>query len=95
MRIPALSSRLAAEALGTFWLVFGGCGSAIFAAKFLTPNVVAGQTYTYFVRAKNSSGSKDSNTISVFIPGNICTLAAPTISSISPDSGSSSSDGIA
>lgn len=27
-----MSKRLGAEALGTFWLVFGGCGSAIFAA---------------------------------------------------------------
>ena len=44
MRTPALGSRLAAEALGTFWLVFGGCGSAVFAAKFLAPNVVAGQS---------------------------------------------------
>ena len=30
-----LSQRLSAEAFGTFWLVFGGCGSAIFAAKFI------------------------------------------------------------
>ncbi|QQB63759.1 aquaporin Z [Kytococcus sedentarius] len=30
--LPAMPKRLAAEALGTFWLVFGGCGSAIFAA---------------------------------------------------------------
>jgi aquaporin Z len=44
MRIPALRSRLAAEALGTFWLVFGGCGSAVFSAKYLAPNVVAGQS---------------------------------------------------
>nr|WP_308423755.1 aquaporin Z [Terrabacter tumescens] len=29
-----MSSRLAVEALGTFWLVFIGCGSAIFSAKF-------------------------------------------------------------
>src|SRR3954447_4452436 len=29
-----LSKRLAAEALGTFWLVFGGCGSAVIAAAF-------------------------------------------------------------
>lgn len=44
MRTPAMSSRLGAEALGTFWLVFGGCGSAIYAAMFLAPNVVAGQS---------------------------------------------------
>ena len=44
MRTPAMSSRLGAEALGTFWLVFGGCGSAIFAVKYLAPNVVAGQS---------------------------------------------------
>ncbi|MBK8468792.1 MAG: aquaporin Z [Candidatus Phosphoribacter sp.] len=31
---PALSKRVGAELLGTFWLVFGGCGSAIFAAKY-------------------------------------------------------------
>ena len=29
-----LPKRLLAEALGTFWLVFGGCGSAVFAAAF-------------------------------------------------------------
>lgn len=31
--MPA-SNRLIAEAIGTFWLVFGGCGSAILAAAF-------------------------------------------------------------
>jgi len=30
----ALGNRLAAEALGTFWLVLGGCGSAVLAAAF-------------------------------------------------------------
>jgi aquaporin Z len=29
-----MSNRLAAEFLGTFWLVFGGCGSAVLAAAF-------------------------------------------------------------
>jgi aquaporin Z len=29
-----MTRKLAAEAFGTFWLVFGGCGSALFAAGF-------------------------------------------------------------
>jgi len=37
---PTLSSRAVAEALGTFWLVFAGCGSAVIAAAF--PNVGIG-----------------------------------------------------
>ena len=36
MREPTLAARLGAEFLGTFGLVFGGCGSAVLAAKFLT-----------------------------------------------------------
>ncbi|HEX5036371.1 MAG TPA: aquaporin Z [bacterium] len=36
----SLSKRLAAEFLGTFWLVLGGCGSAVIAAAF--PNVGIG-----------------------------------------------------
>src|SRR5215831_14131247 len=35
-----LSNRLAAEFIGTFWLVLGGCGSAVLAAAF--PNVGIG-----------------------------------------------------
>lgn len=35
MDLPDLRRRLAAEALGTFWLTFGGCGSAVLAARFV------------------------------------------------------------
>ncbi|PQD98683.1 aquaporin Z [Mycobacterium sp. EPG1] len=34
MSEPTLFHRLSAEFIGTFWLVFGGCGSAVFAASF-------------------------------------------------------------
>src|SRR5207248_612372 len=34
-----LSKRLAAELMGTFWLVFGGCGSAVLAAAFPTVGI--------------------------------------------------------
>lgn len=33
MSSPTTVQKLAAEALGTFWLVLGGCGTAVFAAK--------------------------------------------------------------
>ncbi len=36
----SLSKRFAAEMIGTFWLVFGGCGSAVIAAAF--PNLGIG-----------------------------------------------------
>jgi aquaporin Z len=34
MLIMPIAKRVAAEFLGTFWLVFGGCGSAVLAAAF-------------------------------------------------------------
>ncbi len=37
MQEPPLAAKLGAEFLGTFWLVFGGCGSAVLAAEFLSP----------------------------------------------------------
>ena len=40
MNVFSLSQRMTAEFLGTFWLVFGGCGSAVLAAAF--PNVGIG-----------------------------------------------------
>ena len=36
----SLTQKLAAEVIGTFWLVFGGCGSAVLAAAF--PNLGIG-----------------------------------------------------
>ena len=35
-----MANRAVAELIGTFWLVFGGCGSAVLAAAF--PNVGIG-----------------------------------------------------
>src|SRR4051794_20695848 len=38
--VPSMRARLGAEALGTFWLVLGGCGTAVLAAGF--PDVGVG-----------------------------------------------------
>lgn len=44
MQTPQMSKRLLAEFVGTFWLVFGGCGAAIFAAGFMsTPTLGSGE----------------------------------------------------
>ncbi|MFD1951186.1 aquaporin Z [Sphingomonas arantia] len=39
-RPQALARRLAAEAIGTFWLVLGGCGAAVIAAGGDVPNAI-------------------------------------------------------
>src|SRR5512137_2951702 len=39
-RKEAGMKKLGAEFFGTFWLVLGGCGSAVLAAKFMTPDGV-------------------------------------------------------
>ncbi|MDD4310172.1 MAG: aquaporin Z [Candidatus Cloacimonetes bacterium] len=38
--MPSLAKRMIAETFGTFWLVLGGCGSAVLAANF--PNIGIG-----------------------------------------------------
>ena len=40
-------------------------------------NVVAGQSYSYFIRAINANGTTDSNTISVTVPANVCAGSQP------------------
>jgi surface antigen/pimeloyl-ACP methyl ester carboxylesterase len=42
-------------------------------------NLTAGQSYTYFVRARNSTGTTDSNTVSVSIPSNLCVGGGVTV----------------
>ncbi|MDT5075351.1 MAG: aquaporin [Mycobacterium sp.] len=42
MTAPTMLHRLAAEFIGTFWLVLGGCGSAVFAAKFPSDGTALG-----------------------------------------------------
>lgn len=56
--------------------LYSSSGSNLPASKLTydnTANVTAGQTYTYFVKAKNSSGSTPSNTVTVSVPADICT----------------------
>jgi aquaporin Z len=42
MNPPKMLHRLTAELIGTFWLVLGGCGSAVFAAKFMSDETSVG-----------------------------------------------------
>jgi hypothetical protein len=58
-------------------------------------NVVAGQTYTYFVRARNSVGTKDSNVITVSIASNICQQSTISLNSVGISPSTVSSGGSA
>lgn len=42
MSAPTMFHRLSAEFIGTLWLVLGGCGSAVFAAKFMSGDTSLG-----------------------------------------------------
>ena len=41
MLVPLMLHRVSAELFGTFWLVLGGCGSAVFAAAFVSADAVS------------------------------------------------------
>lgn len=41
MPAPSMLHRVAAEMFGTFWLVLGGCGSAVFAAAFVSADAIS------------------------------------------------------
>lgn len=40
MQTPSMSNRLWAEFFGTFWLTFGGCGSAVLAASVISDGTI-------------------------------------------------------
>jgi uncharacterized protein (TIGR03437 family) len=46
-------------------------------AFYNSQGLSAGTSYTYFIRARNSTGTRDSNTITVHIPADVCTPSRP------------------
>ena len=59
-----------AEAFGTFWLVFGGCGSAIFPATFpFNPAVTLGAAVSGRFPWKDLPGSRLSQIIGGLLAG--------------------------
>jgi hypothetical protein len=52
--------------------------------QYVDTNVVGGTTYTYFMRAKNSIGSRDSNTVTATTKSDCQAPLPPSISSIDP-----------
>ncbi len=53
---------------GTITRAVGLVGTTFYCSLGLT----AGETYTFFIRAKNANGTTDSNTVTVAIPSTIC-----------------------
>jgi len=51
----SLSKRAIAELFGTFWLVFGGCGSAVLAAAFPQLGILRAETRCWPARGQKWS----------------------------------------
>ena len=49
-------------------------GTATDTTFYNNANVTAGQTYTYYIQARNASGSTNSNTVTVYVPSDICDI---------------------
>ena len=45
----SLSKKLGAEFFGTFWLVLGGCGSAVLAAALFADTAALSQLWVFWV----------------------------------------------
>lgn len=54
----SMKSRLVAEFLGTMWLVLGGCGSAVLAAKVLSTDATPVNMGIVFVGVALAFGSR-------------------------------------
>ncbi|MDG9667079.1 DUF6531 domain-containing protein [Hahella sp. CR1] len=63
-------------------------GNALSSAEFSFTNetgLVAGTSYTYSIEASNTAGITSSNTVTITVPGDICTLKTAVINQVSPN----------